>query len=102
MLEGLKVGFTMKAIRKERKEKEKKTKPISFNFKTTRRKLGTVTRKSKTIDLLETKTKDQVVELWKVYYIRKKLTTEQQQQYDDICYYLTVKYHINLPKRNKK
>ena len=99
MLEGKNLGVSRKEIRKDQKEAAKAEEKPKFNFKTITQRDGEITRKSETITMLDTKTVDEIADMWKILYIKKTLTSEQMNRYKDICYYLTTKYHVVLPKR---
>ena len=99
MLEGKSFGISRKEIRKDQKEVAKAEEKPKFNFKTVVQHDGEITRKSDTITKLDTMTVDEIADWWKVLYIRKTLTPEQMNKYKDICYYLTTKYHVDLPKK---
>lgn len=102
-LEGLNVGFNMRAVRAERKEEAKKAEPkIKLNFKTTKKKGGPINRESVTIDWCRSHTESDIAEMWKRLFIRKTLTPGMVKQYDDICYYMTQTFNCKLPKRQNK
>lgn len=102
-LEGLKVGFTKKDLRREIKErKAAEPKGIKLNFKTVKRASKPITRKSSTIDWCEAHTEQEITEAWKRGFIKKKLSPIEEEQYKDLCYYLEHKFNCSLPKRSSK
>lgn len=94
-------GKTRKQIKDAIAASKPAAKP-SFNFKTKKRAEGVVSLDNDTAKHLETLTKDRAVDLWKVYYIKKKHTDKQAKNYKEICNYLTQKYGIDIPKRGSK
>ncbi len=88
MLEGLKLKpIKRKIVAKEPIKKKK------FNFKTISRANGNVND----VEWLNNKTKEQLVHLWKIGHIRKKLDEEDSKKFKEICYYLRAKFNVEVP-----
>jgi hypothetical protein len=86
MLEGLKLKKIKKTVKAEPKKK--------FNFKTTRRAEGAV----KEVDWLKDKTKQELVFLWKIGHVQRRLSEAEQKKFSQIKYYLKSKFNVEIPK----
>ena len=80
-----------------RRPKEKEPEKPKFNFKTTVKATSTPKRY---ISELDDKTKEQLVQAWKILHSRakKKKLGEHKQLFEDIKMYLKTKYHVEVPR----
>ncbi len=83
----------MKLKLPKKKKEEKKTLKLRMDLKAT-------STPKKVIPELEDKTKEQLVQAWKILHskAKKKKLGEYKQLFEDIKMYLKTKYHIEVPR----